>query len=826
MKINLTSKGPYLALSRVCALAPKALVIFATILLAACSGNGGSDAPVAAAPAALPIPERVQAKINSGASNVGATISIDGGTPQEMTISNGSATFQADNLDAKDHSVVIKFYQIIGDKHLDLAQSTSTVTVVAGQTTSLAADALSYDTDSFDEDHDGKPNVDDDDNDNDGITDENEIAYGWDPLDDDSDNDGIKDGDEVPALAIATPIPAGVRTKIATTGVIVSAGIVVDGATERDMGIEGSKAKFNVLALLPGDHVVVITFYQRFGSDRIELARNTSNVTVVAGQAAALGDKELTYDTAFDKDNDGKKNIVDSDNDNDGITDVDDPFPLNASETVDTDGDGIGNNTDTDDDNDGVVDTNDAFPLNAAETVDTDGDHIGNNADTDDDNDGLNDADEITRGTNPLLADTDNDGVGDASDQFPLNAAESVDTDADGTGNNADTDDDNDGIADVDEARYGKDPLKDDSDNDGVLDADEVATQISGRGDHTCVVVLSGKIRCWGSNADGELGNGDSSGNLQFLPVFTADIDSAVWVRTSLSHSCAALKDGRIFCWGVNDYGEISSGSVGVDNTTPVEVTTMLGASDIQLGIDINCGILVGNALHCQGNSATVLLQPPPNPIVAFEGNPVSSVGVNNGHSCVVTDSHISCNGNDTFGQLGNGFDLFPPLVPVVVTGIANALTVAVGEKHSCALLQDQDKTVKCWGGNSDSQLGDGGTVDQSEPVSVSGVSNVAEIAVGSFHNCALLQSDGSVVCWGNNTYGQLGNGSRSPSTTPVTVSGITNAISISAGLSHSCAVLANGQVLCWGRNDQGQLGIARPGDLPSSPTPQYVSGF
>ncbi len=108
--------------------------------------------------------------------------------------------------------------------------------------------------------------------------------------------------------------------------------------------------------------------------------------------------------TLTDTDADGIPDGLDGDDDNDGVADTTDAFPLDANESVDTDGDGIGNNADTDDDGDGVADTSDAFRLDANESVDTDGDGIGNNADTDDDNDGDSDTDEIAAGSNPLDA--------------------------------------------------------------------------------------------------------------------------------------------------------------------------------------------------------------------------------------------------------------------------------------------------------------------------------------------------------------------------------------------------------------------------------------
>ena len=180
------------------------------------------------------------------------------------------------------------------------------------------------------------------------------------------------------------------------------------------------------------------------------------------------------------------------DTDGDGVVDPQDQFPTDPNETVDSDHDGIGDNADPDDDNDGLSDSDeaalgtnplvadtdgdgvsdgqDALPLDPSEQLDTDGDGTGNNADSDDDNDGISDADELTNGTDPLLADTDGDGVDDGQDAFPTDTREQVDTDGDGIGNNADSDDDNDGLSDSDEAAAGTNPLLADTDGDGLPD--------------------------------------------------------------------------------------------------------------------------------------------------------------------------------------------------------------------------------------------------------------------------------------------------------------------------------------------------------------------
>ncbi|MBS9461870.1 gliding motility-associated C-terminal domain-containing protein, partial [Flagellimonas sp. 389] len=155
-----------------------------------------------------------------------------------------------------------------------------------------------------------------------------------------------------------------------------------------------------------GDYIITLT-----------ITDSNSNVTIETAILKLTGE---------DNDGDFIADSCDDDDDNDGTPDVDDDFPLDASEDTDTDGDGIGDNADTDDDNDGTPDTEDDFPLDASEDTDTDGDGIGDNADTDD----------------------DNDGVPDTEDAFPKDPAESSDNDNDGVGDNADMDDDNDGVSD------------------------------------------------------------------------------------------------------------------------------------------------------------------------------------------------------------------------------------------------------------------------------------------------------------------------------------------------------------------------------------------
>jgi RHS repeat-associated protein len=145
--------------------------------------------------------------------------------------------------------------------------------------------------------------------------------------------------------------------------------------------------------------------------------------------------------------------------------------------------------------------------------------------------------------------------------------------------------------------------------------------------------------------------------------------------------------------------------------------------------------------------------------------------------------------------------------------------TISGGASHSCAVFAG---TVKCWGINANGELGDNSTTQRLTPTGVAGITNAIAVSAGYKHSCALL-SDGTVECWGYNGFGQLGDGTTTQRLTPVAVSGITNATQISAGRNHSCARLADGTIKCWGDNATGQIG---DGTTTNQTTPVTVPGI
>jgi alpha-tubulin suppressor-like RCC1 family protein len=294
-------------------------------------------------------------------------------------------------------------------------------------------------------------------------------------------------------------------------------------------------------------------------------------------------------------------------------------------------------------------------------------------------------------------------------------------------------------------------------------------------------------------------------------------------------HTCSLTDDGGVKCWGYNYWGQLGNGTT-TDSGTPVDVYGLTGnVITMAPGARHTCALTAGGGVKCWGDNEFGQLgngTKTNNSIpvdVSGLASGVTAITAFNNHTCALTaNGEVKCWGSNEYGQLGNGTNT-DSSTPVDVRGLTgDVIAIAAGWHHTCALIASGG--VQCWGSNDYGGLGDGTKTFSSIPVDVSGLTgDVIAIAVGGWHSCALA-AGGGVKCWGNNFWGQLGDSTNTDISIPVDAIGLASAVTaIALGGEHTCAITASGGLQCWGSNGDGQLGN---GTNTDSTTPVNVSGL
>jgi alpha-tubulin suppressor-like RCC1 family protein len=332
-------------------------------------------------------------------------------------------------------------------------------------------------------------------------------------------------------------------------------------------------------------------------------------------------------------------------------------------------------------------------------------------------------------------------------------------------------------------------------------------TRLATGAGHVCTVLDDGTVRCWGNNTDGQMGNGNNQSSS--LPVQVSGVFHVTSLVAGTHHTCALQAEGIVWCWGLNIYGQLGNGVTGGTSTIPVVVNGLGNVVSIAAGLAHTCAVRLDGTVWCWGlNSlgqlgtgvASITSNPTP-----IQANVVGAISAVSGdfHTCaLLAGGTVKCWGRGNNGQLGAGFNNTGPQ-PVVVSSLPNVIDLAAGGDVTCALLING--IVDCWGSNFYQQLAVSSVANAYTPVTSTNSATVA-LTVGAKHVCAITFYGGA-TCWGDNSKGELGDLTTNSRFSPAPVTAVTDAVEISAGDSFTCAAIVTGMIRCWGNNADGEHG-------------------
>ncbi|MDX2122641.1 MAG: hypothetical protein SF070_16480 [Gemmatimonadota bacterium] len=360
--------------------------------------------------------------------------------------------------------------------------------------------------------------------------------------------------------------------------------------------------------------------------------------------------------------------------------------------------------------------------------------------------------------------------------------------------------------------------------------------QIAAGDAHACGLTTNGRVHCWGTGPTGSIGPFPNPYSvLRFVSIavgwegncgLTLGGEVWCWGRTPLARVtpapqftrlaaggdafCGVDQFGGGHCWGENSFGELGDGTQ-ISHATPAPVAGGLVFSSISMGQVHACGATQNGELHCWGGNEAVVLgvgevirRRAPTAVVG--GHQFTDLTAGDGFTCGTTAAGAGyCWGRNENRQLGDGGTQHVG-APVAIGGGFSFSRLSAGTGLTCGVTFSA--AALCWGHNLYGELGQGTTgPSQGTPAPVLGGLNVAEVEVGRFHACART-ADGRAFCWGDNSFGALGDSSTASSSVPVPVAGGHQWLGVSAGIWFTCGITSTTQTMCWGAWPGGDSSI------------------
>jgi alpha-tubulin suppressor-like RCC1 family protein len=343
----------------------------------------------------------------------------------------------------------------------------------------------------------------------------------------------------------------------------------------------------------------------------------------------------------------------------------------------------------------------------------------------------------------------------------------------------------------------------------------------------TSCAVLSSFVYCWGDSTVGEIGLGTSIGQTS-VPTSPA-LYGVFDVSLEAYHTCVIMNTNRALqCWGYNSNGMLGDNS-NIGKFEPQNNLVLMSVSQVVTGTTTTCA-LHGAGVYCWGRNTygtlgdgttTEKRYVPSTPVLTG----VSHIFAGDNHHCSIQSGtgDVLCWGLNNKGQIGDG-STTTRLVPTRSTGVESGRYGCGGTAFTCVIVAGG--VLLCYGDNSYGQLGVGNLVDSAVALNVTESSGYVfeSISCGRNFVCGMTSVDGDVRCWGENTYGQLGDGTLVDRHSPPSPVVTTNVKLLSCGGDHVCVLSTDSvSMACWGRNFNGQLGVGNTIDVLVPPSSAIV---